>query len=347
MKNIILLLNKERSFHTSSSLKESAMKYKFFIPIIFPFIINAQQSKQEIPRDTSYTVYSTYEKEIKHYPFIKIVTPEKSPEAVVGRDVIYTSYKGRDMHLDLFLPSDKDKAPFPGVILIHGGGWKSGDKSMGHSMATNLAANNYIAVTVEYRLSPEAKYPAAIYDLRAAVRWIRANASVYNIDTTKIAVLGCSAGGTLAALLGTTNRNEKFEGDGENKNYSSNIQAIVDIDGILDFTHPAESGKDDDPMKPSAGKLWFGYSYKEKPEIWKEASPVNYVNEKTVPVIFINSSLERFHAGRDEMIEKLKSFNIYYEVLTIPDTPHSFWLFHPWFEKTMKYVLDFLDKIFK
>jgi len=182
--------------------------------------------------------------------------------------------------------------------------------------------------------------------LKAAIRWIKTNASVYNIDANKIAVLGCSAGGTLAALLGT-NENKKFEDDGENLDYSSEVHAIVDIDGIVDFTNPAESGKDSDPTKPSAGKLWFGYSFKENPSVWKEASPLNQVNEKTAPIIFINSSQNRFHAGRDEMIEKLKSLNIYYEVQTIPDTPHTFWLFHPWFETTVNYTVTFLNYIFK
>jgi acetyl esterase/lipase len=320
------------------------MKLKFFLLIIFPLSLNAQR---EIPHDTSYTVYSTYEKLLKDYPFIEIVTPRETSKVVLERELVYNSYGERDLHLDLFLPLEKGNGPFPGVIIIHGGGWRSGDKSMNYPMALELAVNNYVAATVEYRLSPEAKYPAAIYDLKAAVRWMKANAQHYNIDTTKIVVLGFSAGGTLAVFLGTTNGNNKFEGEGGNKNHSSDVQAIVDIDGILDFTDPAESGKDDDPLKPSVGKLWFDYSYKENPEIWKEASPVNYVNENTAPIVFINSSMERFHAGRDVMIEKLKSFNIYYEVHTIPDTPHSFWLFHPWFEKTSEFVINFLDKIFK
>ncbi|PKL81433.1 MAG: pectin esterase, partial [Ignavibacteriae bacterium HGW-Ignavibacteriae-3] len=127
----------------------------------------------------------------------------------------------------------------------------------------------------------------------------------------------------------------------------SEVQAVINIDGILDFTDPAESGKDNDPDKPSDGKLWLGYSFKEKPEIWIEASPLNYVNDKTPPFAFINSSVERFHAGRDEFVEKLNNFNTYSETHTIPNTPHTFWLFHPWFEKTLQYILSFLEKAFK
>ena len=119
---------------------------------------------------------------------------------------------------------------------------------------------------------------------------------------------------------------------GNNLEHSSIVQAVIDVDGILDFTDPAESGKDNDPEKPSVGKLWLGYSYKENPKIWEDASPINYVNENTPPFLFINSSIDRFHAGREVLIEKLNRYNTYSEIHTFPDTPHPFWFFHPWFQ---------------
>jgi len=316
-----------------------------FAAICFPLVLFAQSIKG-ITKDTSYTIYTAYEKLLHDYPFIKIAAAEVNDSISVKENIIYNSIDNRDLRLDIFSPSHKNKVEYPAVILIHGGGWRSGNKSMQHPMAAKLAANNYVAVTAEYRLSPEAKYPAGVLDLKNAVKWIRKHASEYNVDENKIAVLGCSAGGTLAALLGTTNGDKRFEDIAGYQENLSIVQAVVDIDGILDFTDPSESGKDSDPLKPSAGKSWFGASFKEKPELWKEASPVNHVNEKSVPIIFINSSIERFHAGRDEMIEKLKTFNIYYEVHSIKDTPHTFWLFHPWFEMTADFTVKFLDKIF-
>ncbi len=309
-------------------------------------ITGKKSGKNDFPRDTSYTVFSTYQKLIESYPFIKIVNIELPEDVALKGNIVYTTYKERELHLDLFRSISQNIAS-PAVILIHGGGWRSGDKSMMHPLAIKLAENGFIAVAVEYRLSPEAKYPAAIYDLKSSLRWLKENAEKYNIDTNKIAVLGCSAGGTLAALLGSTNGNNKFEGLENYLIHTSNVNAIIDIDGIIDFTHPAESGKDNDPQKPSAGKLWFGESFKENPELWFEASPLNYIDNKTPPTIFINSSEERFHAGRDEAIQKLKLYNTYYEIHTIKDTPHSFWLFEPWFTKTNKLILDFLNKVFK
>jgi len=321
------------------------LSLKIFL-IIFCFgtyFINAQNNFGQ--RDTSFTLYSAFNKESKKYPFIKIVKPELPENIIAEENIVYKSIKGRKLHLDIFRPKDMNK--YPAVLLIHGGGWSSGDKSLLVPMAEKLSSNGYVTASVEYRLSPEAKYPAAVYDIKSAIRWLRASAEVYNIDTNKIAVLGCSAGGQIAALVGTTNGLAKFEDKVGNADHSSYVQAIVDIDGVLDFTDPNESGKDSNPLTPSAGKKWLGYSYEENPGIWVEASPLTYVDKNTPPIAFINSSLERFHAGRDKVIEILNKYEIYYDLQTIPGTPHTFWLFHPWFEQAFEYVLSFLDKSLK
>lgn len=306
----------------------------------------SKDESSNFPKDTSYTVYSTYKKLVSEYPFIKIVNREIPDNIVFKENIIYETYGKRKLHLDLFRPLKNDVGLFPIVIMIHGGGWKSGDRSMLHPMAAKLAKNGFAAVTVEYRLSPEAKFPAAIFDLKSSVRWLKANSQKYDIDTNKIAVLGCSAGGTLAALLGATNSIKKFELMNENNNFSSDVQAIIDIDGVLDLTDPTESGKDNDPENPSAGRLWLGAAYEDNPEIWKEASPISYIDENTPPIAFISSSMDRFHAGRNEATEKLKIYGTYFEIHTIQNSPHSFWLFKPWFDQTYLFVINFLQKLF-
>ena len=146
-------------------------------------------------------------------------------------------------------------------MIIHGGGWRSGNRSQHYPLAQRLADSVMFAFTPEYRLSTEALYPAAVYDLKSALRWIRSNAKKYNIDTNKIAVLGFSAGGELAAFLGVTNSNPKFEGNECNLKSLSAVKAIVDLDGTLSFVHP-ESGEGDDSKRTSAATYWFGYSKK-------------------------------------------------------------------------------------
>ena len=214
-------------------------------------------------------------------------------------------------------------------------------------MARRIAGSGYVAVAVEYRLSPEALYPAAVHDLKAAIRWLRAHAARYQIDSTRIAALGCSAGGQLAALLGTTNENPAFEGATGSPGYSSAVQAVVDIDGVLDFNTADEIGSDSIAAKTKAASLWFGGTIYEKPHLWVEASPTTHVGPKSPPIAFINSALDRFHFGRDAMIQKLNAFGIYSEVHTIPNTPHPFWFFEPWFGTTCGYATAFLDKTLK
>lgn len=298
-------------------------------------------------RDTSFALYSTYIKTKKNYPHISVV-PDSMPRGVKAkRDLTYCTIGDRDLKLDVFYPKRKLKGGYPAVLIVHGGGWRSGDRSQHIPLAQRLAEKGYVAVTAEYRLSTEARYPAAVTDLKTAIRWIRANSSKYRVDTNKIASLGFSAGGQLAALVGTTNGKSHFEGETAcYTDRSSEVQAIVDLDGTLAFIHP-ESGEGDDSKKPSAATLWFGASRTENPALWHEAAPLNHVTSTSPPILFINSSVARMHAGRDDMIKKLKSFNIYSEVHTFGDAPHVFPLFNPWFDPTVSFTVDFLDRIFK
>ena len=318
---------------------------------LFSLDLFAQLIKQKpFPQDTSFTPYQTWTKIKAEFPQSKIVQPQLPQGILAENDVIYatlpdTPFGKRELHLDLFRPGKGGK--YPALILLHGGGWRSGNKTMQDPLAMQIATRGYVTASVEYRLSPEALYPAAIYDIKAAIRFLRANALKYNIDPEKIAISGSSAGGQLAALIGMTGDVKKFDGNEGNNNVSAKIQAIIDMDGILDFTDPNESAKDNDPAKRSAGAYWFGATYKEAPGKWKEASPIVYAGKNTPPILFVNSALPRFHAGRDSVITILNLHGIYTEVHTIPGTPHPFWLFHPWFGPTVEYMVAFLDKILK
>lgn len=304
--------------------------FLFLFLLINWFEINAQT-------DTSYTVYSTFNKEIKKFPFIEIVKERKYKNLDFSLDEVYHSIASRELHLDAYYY--KGKKPQPAVVLIHGGGWKSGNKSQMRIFAQEIAAKGYSCFAIEYRLSPEAQYPSAIFDVKNAIKYIKANAKKFNVNAQKVAVLGCSSGGQMAALIGTTNNNLEFESPSA-INENASVQAIIDLDGILAFKHPeSEEGK--------VASLWLGGTYEEKPEIWNQASPLNQVSAATPPILFINSDSSRFHAGRSDMISKLNNDNIYSEVKNISNSPHSFWFFNPWFQPMLKYTVAFLDKIVK
>ncbi|MCB9316438.1 MAG: alpha/beta hydrolase [Lewinellaceae bacterium] len=319
----------------------SNFQYGLVFVLTLVFLKNGQAQQAEFPRDTTYSIQSNYLKLRKYYPFVQPIAPDLPKKVQAQTDVVYKKVGNRELHLDLFYPAKKKKKKYPGVLLIHGGGWSSGTKAHQVPMAQQLAAKGYVAAAVEYRLSPEAQYPAGVYDLKEAVRWMRAHSDEYGLDIEKIAALGCSAGAQLASLLGTTNGLEQFEESTAFPTQSSAVQAVINIDGIVSFIHPEA-----DAEGKAAGK-WLGGSRTEAYENWKAASPMEYVNAATPPFLFVNSTQPRFHAGRDDMMSMLSSLGIYSEVHTIPDTPHSFWLVHPWFKPTLKYTLTFLKKVFK
>jgi acetyl esterase/lipase len=321
--------------------------------LVFAFVMQSEAQtpagSNQIPIDTTYTIWSTYKKLIKQYLDIKPVKESSSKNVNEWHDVIYatlpdTPFGVRELRADIFAPSRISKK-IPAIILVHGGGWRSGNKAMNKPMAQRLAANGFVVISVEYRLSLEAKYPAAVHDIKSAIRWVRENAETYQIDDRYIAVAGASAGGQLATLIGATNDEQKFEGSEQVQKFSSEVQAVVDMDGLLDFTDSESLAVK--RIENSADVFWLEGSYEAIPERWKEASAITWVSPNDPPFLFINSSQTRFHAGCATMVEKLKKNNIYNEVQALKGAPHSYWFFDPWFEPTIQHITTFLNKVFK
>jgi len=306
------------------------------ILIVFFYVITAQSQQYKI--DTSYTIKSTFTKLIKKYSFITIPEIKPNPDVTEMFDLVYNKEQYRTLHFDAFVNTKKKKNPV--VIMIHGGGWRSGNKNQMQFLGKEIASKGYSCFAIEYRLSLEAKYPRGVIDVKNAIRFIKDNAGKFNVDPNKIAVLGCSSGGQMAALIGTTNENPIFEDKTFKSKHSSKVNAIVDVDGVLAFKHPESSEGD-------MAAFWLGGKSDETPENWKNASALTHTDKNTPPILYICSSIPRFHAGRDDMIKILNENKIYNEVQTIPDSPHSFWFYEPWFGQTVSYTVRFLDKIFK
>lgn len=158
-------------------------------------------------------------------------------------DVAYAS-KSSSQKLDIYLPNTGN-GPFPVIVAIHGGAFMQGDKSSGEVNDELTGLNKgYAVVSINYRLSGEAIFPAAVYDVKAAIRYIKANASKYNLNPDKIAVWGDSAGGNLAAMLGTTAGVKELEDlSMGNETQTSNVQAVVDFFGPINFTTMDDENK--------------------------------------------------------------------------------------------------------
>ena len=200
-------------------------------------------------------------------------------------DVTYAQYGDRAVHLDLFWPTGSDR-PRPAIVVVHGGGWLKGNKSKFRPIARRLAERGYVTAAIEYRLGGEAKFPAAVHDCMAAVRWLRANHRRLKIDPQRIAAVGGSAGGHLVGLMATASHLRALQGDGGNASQSSAIQAAVVMAGpmVLDRGPVARKSRQQ-PEKSNANK-WFGKTIDQAPQLYRLASPETHVSPRTPPVLF-------------------------------------------------------------
>ena len=318
------------------------MKMEKFVVVLVALVgLQLQLCAQvEVPRDTSYTLHSALTSKLKNYPDLEIepVYSNPSDQIKIKKAISYRIIGERELLANIFYPKKKNKKKHPAILLIHGGGWRTGDKSLMTPIAEKLAEAGFFVMAPEYRLSLEAPFPAAVEDLYESLQWIFNHEKNYLINTKKVIIAGCSAGGQLAALVGTTyNQSGLFQILDDEKS-KQHISAIIDIDGVLAFKHP-------DSKEGDMAAQWLGGTYEEKPEIWKKASALNHVDKSTPPTLFISSKYPRFLAGREDYINKLDKFGIYSETHFFDEAPHSFWLFKPWFEPTIDYILTFLDKV--
>ena len=198
------------------------------------------------------------------------------------RDVEFGTGGDRPIRLNVIRPKKSPTVPMPVVVFIHGGAWLVGDKEGMQTL--RLARSGYFTVNIEYRLSSEAIFPAQIHDCKCAIRWLRAHAEEYNIDPDRIGVWGPSAGGHLAALLGTSGGVAELEGKGGWQEFSSRVQAVVDFFGPTNFLKMG--GTHDDADSPES--LLVGGKIADKPEMVRMADPITYVTPGDPPFLIIH-----------------------------------------------------------
>jgi acetyl esterase/lipase len=201
-------------------------------------------------------------------------TDDFAPPAGVTweRDVVYGVAGDRPLHLDVLRPTRRPRTLMPAVIYVHGGAWRFGSKESGLTRNAALALRGYYTVTIEYRLSDEASWPAQINDCKAAVRWLRAHAGELGVDPQRIGAWGHSAGGHLSALLGLTGDRDDLEGEGGNCGVSSRVRCVVDMAGPSDLT----------TVKRAIPTAWvsdlLGVPLRENQSLAWQASPVAHAS---------------------------------------------------------------------
>lgn len=291
----------------------------------------------EIP---PFTIESVLSALATSHPQATRVTDELPAGVVAHENIPYAERAETKLALDVYRPAGHEK--LPAVIIIHGGGWVAGDRTMERPLARHLAARGYVAVPVSYRLGTPGRFPAPIEDLRAAIRWLRRHAAEYDLDPDRIGAIGGSAGGTLAATLGAANGLPELAGAAGPGDPSGDVQAVVDIDGTVTFLDNRLIEISE--TQPSPYWEYVHGPYEANRATWIAASPINYVTRRSAPTLFIKSTATQpVLAGREEMATRLRLLGVTAEEMQINGTPHTFWLVHPWFEQ----VLDATDRFLR
>ncbi len=261
------------------------------------------------------------------------------PETPAGFTLVtkeVAAYPEHTVTLLLYVP-DKPGA-YPAVLDIHGGGWKARQVDSDRPMMERLAARGFVTGIVSYRLSTEAKYPAALHDCKAAVRYLRAHAKELKIDPARIGVMGGSAGGHLSGLLAMTTGKPEFEGDGPNCEQSSAVQAAIVMAATQDLVTANKAKTTESAVE------FFGATAQEKPELYAQVSPITHVRAGVPPTIFIEGEKDSLKIGRAEMQEKLRALGIETALHTLKDAPHPFWMSQPWCDETVAIAAAFFKK---
>lgn len=211
--------------------------------------------------------------------------PVPAPDVVeVVKDVVYGQGGGKDLTLNLARPKASN-GPAACVVVIHGGGWANGRKEMHNDLIAILAGRGYVAVTVGYRLAPAGVFPAQVEDVKCAVRYLRAHADKYNLDPNRVGAVGFSAGAHLSMMLGVTDKSDGLEGEGGWPDSSSKVQAVVSYFGPTDLAAP-ELFPDISPIL----KKFLGGSLADRPDVYKRASPINYVRADSAPMLLLQGT---------------------------------------------------------
>ena len=229
-------------------------------------------------------------------------TSPKIPESVtVHRDIAYVTDGHERQKLDLYVPADTGEN-LPLIIWVHGGAWLGGNKT--HYRPMEYLSAGYAGASINYRLSQHAVFPAQIEDVKAAIRWLRANAETYRLDPNRFAAWGSSAGGHLVAMLGTAGDVAEFE-VGKNLEVSSKVQAVVDYFGPTDFlqmdAHRLPDGLVHDVPDSPESKLVGGPIQEHKDRVAK-ANPITYVSKDDSPFLIIHGDQDKLVPFHQSML---------------------------------------------
>jgi len=255
-------------------------------------------------------------------------------------DIVYANLPDQDLMLNLARPKDATN-PLPCIVVIHGGAWRGGDRKSHNDLTWKFAQRGYVSATVSYRFCPKFPFPAQVQDVKAAVRFLRANAQKYNIDPDRIGAVGFSAGAHLSMILGVMDKADGLDDSGPNPDQSSKVNAVVSFFGPTDFT--AEFPPPSVPLV----RDFLGGTPAEKPEAHKLASPVTYVSPGDAPMLLFQGTKDPLVPWQQavSMLEALTKAGVPGRVELLPGASHGWG--QPELNRTLLATYAFFDQHLK
>lgn len=248
------------------------------------------------------------------------LSAQEVPANLIAESGVAYAQSDPQQVMDIIRPRDSGK--HPAILAIHGGGFRAGSRKGYLKTCITLAQNGFVCATADYRLAPAAPFPAAVHDVKAAVRFLRANAARLGIDPQKIGTMGGSAGGHLALFLGVTGNVPEFEGDGPNRDQSSRVAVVVDYYGPSDLTKSYGRSVDAAEVLP----LFLGGDLAHARAMHLRASPLNWVTPDAAPTLALQGTKDRYVNYEQSVwiVDRLLSAGVDAELETIEGADHGF-----------------------
>ncbi len=268
------------------------------------------------------------------------MNPPTPPEVVERLGVEFRRIADRPLFLDLYSPTNR-QGKNPGLIFIHGGGWKSGRRQDYRVYTSYFATRGFVAATIDYRLVPEGKVDEQLSDCQAAIQWMRTNAVELGVDPDRIAVIGGSAGGHLSLLVGYT----AAQAEAKNPSAGPNpyrVSAVVDLYGPTDLTS-------DEAKDVSLVKNLMGGTMDSAPERWRQASPLFLVGSNSPPTLIFHGSIDTIVNVKqsDVLAKKLEGAGVMFEYERLEGWPHTMDATRPMNHYCRQRIEQFLRRVWK
>jgi acetyl esterase/lipase len=304
----------------NATFTKSQSKIYWFLPVFIFFIncVNSSTQEGEVQPPSGYWNETTM-KIAYGLGTLKLIDRNPAiPEDIIAiENVIYKTVDTISLALDIYHAKAVGNHPKPALVFVHGGAWKSGKRGDYLPYLIDYARKGYVAITVSYRLSRVAIFPAAVQDVNCAVRWVKANAANHGIDPERIVLIGGSAGGHLSMMVGYGGSEALFQEDCP-YDEGSTVQAIVNLYGPADLTSDEAKGRNE-PVS------FLGSTYEDDPSVYEKASPRFYITSEAPPTLIFHGTIDTVVpvSQSDSLAVWLKEAGVPYEYHRLKGWPHT------------------------